>query len=239
MPDRRIRRRALLRTLAASGLLARYGLAGGLAGFLQRAFANGANPMPAGLHKLSGSVLVNGRPARQGETVKPGDRVVTGADGEVIYVVDQHAFLQRGGTTVDFGRGAADFMRVVTGRILSVFGPGDRQLKVSTATIGIRGTACYIEEKVGAGGTADARAPTYFCLCYGEALLTPTAAPAQQETIRTWHHDHPLYIHADATMPSTMVTAPVTNHTDAELILLEGLVGRLPPFYGKEYEEYK
>ena len=232
-------RRTLLRSLAASGLLARYGLAGGLMGFLQRALANGANPAPAGLHQLRGTVSINGRPARPGEAIRPGDRVVTGADGEAIYVIDQHAFLQRSGTTVDFGQSTADFLRVVTGRLLSVFGKGDRQLRVSTATIGIRGTACYIEEKVGAGGTADPRAPTYFCLCYGEALLTPTAAPAQQQTIRTRHHDHPLYIHADAAMPSTMVSAPVENHTDAELILLENLVGRWPPFHGQDYEEYQ
>jgi hypothetical protein len=30
-----------------------------------------------------------------------------------------------------------------------------------------------------------------------------------------------------------MVTAPVINHTDTELILLENLVGRWPPFYGQ------
>jgi hypothetical protein len=31
-------------------------------------------------------------------------------------------------------------------------------------------------------------------------------------------------------MPSMMVTAPVINHTDAELVMLEALVGRKPPF---------
>jgi hypothetical protein len=207
-------------------------------GVLQRALANGDTPVQPGLHTLKGGVKVNGQPARPGQTIKPGDRVETGPDGEAVYVIDQHAFMQRSGTTVDFGKTAADFMRVLTGRILSVFGKGERQLSVATATIGIRGTACYIEEKVGAGGTVDLHAPSYFCLCYGEALLTPTAAPAQQTVITTTHHDHPLYIHDDAAMPSTMVKAPVQNHTDAELILLENLVGRLPPFYGK-VEAYK
>ena len=146
--------------------------------------------------------------------------------------------MQRGGSTVSFGKSSADFMRVVTGRILSVFGKGERQVKFSTAVIGIRGTACYIEEKVGTGGTADDKAPTYFCLCYGTAQITPTAAPDQQETIQTTHHDHPLYISDDMQMPSTMVSAAVINHTDAELILLENLVGRLPPFYGKTDSHY-
>jgi hypothetical protein len=229
-------RRALLKSLAAAGLLARYGAAGGLLGALQRALANGNDPLPAGLHKIEGTVTVNGRPARPGQLIKPGDRVVTGPGGEATYVIDQHAFLQRGGGTVEFGRTAADFMRVLSGRILSVFGKGERQIRFSTATIGIRGTACYIEEEP---ATAGRKARTYFCLCYGEAQVTPSAAPDQWETLLTTHHDHPLYIHDDAAMPSTMVTAPVQNHSDAELLLLENLVGRWPPFHGQPGIEYR
>ena len=225
------RRRRLVKALAAAGLLAN----GGIMGFMQRALANGSNPVPQGLQKLKGTVTVNGAAAREGQLVKPGDTVVTGKDGEALFVIDQNAFLQRSDTTVSFGKTAADFMRVATGRILSVFGKGDRQIKFATAVIGIRGTACYIEtgaaqRKVGADGTASENA--YFCLCYGTAQVTPTAAPAQSELISTSHHDHPLYISDDMQMPSTMVSAPVINHTDAELIMLENLVGRWPPFYG-------
>jgi hypothetical protein len=228
-------RRALLKSLAAAGLLARHGSVGGLMGFLQRALANGTDPLPAGLHKIEGNVMVNGRPARPGQSIKPGDRVVTGPGGEALYVIDAHAFLQRGGSTVEFGRTAADFMRVLSGRILSVFGKGERQISIATATIGIRGTACYIEEEPAAPGR---KSRAYFCLCYGEARVTPTAAPEQAETIRTSHHDHPIYIHDDAAMPSTMVTAPVINHSDAELLLLENIVGRWPPFHGQPGIEY-
>jgi hypothetical protein len=228
-------RRALLKSLAAAGLLARYGSVGGLMGFLQRALANGTDPLPAGLHKIEGNVMVNGRPARPGQAIKPGDRVVTGPGGEALYVIDAHAFLQRGGSTVEFGRTAADFMRVLSGRILSVFGKGERQISIATATIGIRGTACYIEEEPAAPGR---KSRAYFCLCYGEARVTPSAAPEQAETIRTSHHDHPIYIHDDAAMPSTMVTAPAINHSDAELLLLENLVGRWPPFHGQPGIEY-
>ncbi len=238
------RRRQLVKALTTAGLLARYGTAGGLMGFMQRVLANGNNPVPPGLHKLNGTVTVNGAAARAGQLIKPGDTVVTAPDSEAIYIIGQDAFMQRGGSTVSFGKSSADFMRVVTGRILSVFGKGGRQVRFSTAVIGIRGTACYIEEKVsvttgnpllGTGGTADNKAPTYFCLCYGAAQVTPTAAPSQQETIQTTHHDHPIYISDDMQMPSTMVSAAVINHTDAELILLENLVGRWPPFYGKAY----
>lgn len=223
-------RRQLLRQLGAAGLLS----AGGIAGFLQRALAAGVAPVPPGLHKLTGQVTVNGQPARQGQLIRPGDTVATGPDGEAIYVIGQDAFLQRSGSTVSFGtqlgNTVADFMRVLNGRILSVFGKGERQLRFSTATIGIRGTACYIEEGV--------KAETYFCLCYGSAQITPAAAPAEATTITTRHHDHPLWIGNDMKMPTMMVSAPVVNHTDAELTLLENLVGRWPPFYGNTDYRY-
>ncbi|HNM82135.1 MAG TPA: hypothetical protein PKL28_13845, partial [Rhodocyclaceae bacterium] len=102
-----------------------------------------------------------------------------------------------------------------------VFAKGERQIVTPSATIGIRGTGCYIEaspERV------------YFCLCYGSAEVVPSAAPHQAETYSTRHHDHPLYILPDGRR--SMVPAGVSNHSDAELIELESLVGRTPPFQG-------
>lgn len=220
-------RRQLLQQLTITGLLS----AGGVMGFLQRALANGNNPVPPGLHRIKGKVTVNGQTVQEGQLVKPGDTVATGKDGEAIYVIGQDAFLQRGGSTVSFGTSMTDFMRIINGRILSVFGKGDRKLSFSTATIGIRGTACYIETEHPQAGFG--KAPAYFCLCYGEAEVTPTASPQESELIRTSHHDHPLYISDDMKMPTMMVPATVVNHSDAELVLLENLVGRWPPFYGK------
>lgn len=241
MPTPTSSRRHLLGALAAAGLLT----AAERIGLIRAALASGANPVPAGLHKIKGSVKVNGQPAREGALVRPGDTVVTGAGAEALYVIGQDAFLQRESSTVAFGADMANFMRIISGKILSVFGKGPRSIFVATATIGIRGTACYIEQpgKVmrsgipgdGAGGTAD---PTYFCLCYGEAKVIPAAAPQLWETVITTHHDHPLYLHDDKAMPSMMVAAPVINHTDAELVMLENLVGRWPPFYGKTGSGY-
>jgi hypothetical protein len=70
---------------------------------------------------------------------------------------------------------------------------------------------------------------TYVCTCYGEAELTPVDDPAAAETVRTQHHDEPRYIHPKG-MPRMIENAPVLNHTDAELVMLEGLVGRNVPF---------
>jgi hypothetical protein len=135
---------------------------------------------------------------------------------------------------VNFGAEAAkNLMRVVSGKILSVFGKGAKTIQVATATIGIRGTGCYIEEE-----NHGAKARTYFCLCYGAVELTPTAAPRERESYSTVHHDKPMYIHNDMKMPKMMVPAEVINHSDDELTLLEALVGRVPAFYGKDYRKY-
>ena len=210
-------RRTLLRALAA----------GSLAAPLRRALATGAAPAVPGLRGVRGEVRVNDRPAHAGQPVGPGDTVTTGPGAEAIYVIGDNAFLQRDSSTVRFGIDAAtDFMRIVSGKLLSVFGHGDKRITVSTAVIGIRSTGCYIDETPGS---------TYFCLCYGEAEIVPIAAPQQREIIRTRHHDHPMVIHADPAMPKSMVPADVINHTDAELAMLESLVGRVPPFAGTTY----
>jgi hypothetical protein len=62
--------------------------------------------------------------------------------------------------------------------------------------------------------------------------LVPKAAPQEAETYTTTHHDKPMYVHNDMAMVKMMVPAEVINHTDEELTLLEGLVGRVTPFYG-------
>ena len=219
------KRRSLIQALATAGVLG----PAGICGLISEALAEGNKPIAPGMHKIVGTVTVNGQPAREGQLIRNGDTIVTGARSEAIYVIGQDAYMQREKSTINFAaEAAAGVMRVITGKILSVFGKGDKKLVVPTATIGIRGTGCYIE--------AEAKT-TYFCLCYGVAEVSPTADPKHTERIETKHHDHPILIHNDSAMP-TMAPASVINHTDAELILLENLVGRWPPFYGKTYYGY-
>lgn len=215
-------RRRLLKALAAAGA---FGPAG-IAGLIRDALAAGTTPVAPGMHKIRGTVTVNGQPAREGQLLRPGDTIATGPKSEAIYVIGQDAYLQRDRSTVAF---AANVMRVITGGILSVFGKGEKKLEVPNATIGIRGTACYIE-------TQDEKT-VYFCLCYGVADVTPAIAPHLTERIETTHHDHPILIHNDAAMPA-MAPHLVINHTDRELVMLENLVGRWPPFYGQTSTGY-
>ncbi len=197
---------------------------------LRSAWASGHRLPPPGLHKMSGDVRINGLPARPGMAIGFGDTITTGAGSQAIYIVGQDAYLQRDQSTVSItGDALLRGLRILNGKLLSVFGKGNKRIDTATATIGIRGTGCYIE------ATADA-GKDYFCLCYGEAEIASLAHPQETETIRTQHHDHPLFLYAHG--PKMMAPATVVNHTDAELILLESLVGRVPPFYGQNYDKH-
>lgn len=215
------KRRQLLHLAAATTLGA-----GGALGMIQRVLAAGLEPVAPGVYRVRGDAKVNGRPAVPGLPVLAGDTVETGADGEIVYVIGQDAYLQRANSRVSFGgEAAADALRVLTGKLLSVFGKGAKRLATPNATIGIRGTGCYIETEA---------ERTYFCLCYGEADVAPSATPGDIHRYATRYHDKPYYI--ANTLESVMNPARVINHTDAELTMLEALCGRRPPFYGQNYE---
>jgi hypothetical protein len=189
-----------------------------------------AGNRPSGLIEVRGEVLVNGRPATAGAALKPGDRVATAPGSSAVFVIGRDAFLMREKSELlSAGSSAlAGAMRLVTGKLLSVFDRGPRSITTPTATIGIRGTGIYIE--------AEAER-TYVCTCYGLVDLQASNMPEARETVRTTHHDAPRYIYAHGETPIKMIEpAPVVNHSDAELIMLEALVGRKPPFVGSGVE---
>ncbi|MCP4332778.1 MAG: hypothetical protein GY785_08995 [Gammaproteobacteria bacterium] len=115
-------------------------------------------------------------------------------------------------------------LRVLTGRLLSVFGKRQAEqplnLSASTATIGIRGSGVYLE--------VDPEL-TYLCTCYGQVALTANKDPDDSEIITAARHEGPRYISNKPSKGSRIRRAPIINHTDAELILLEAIVGRNPP----------
>jgi len=218
-----VSRRTWLVRAAAGGVAFAAGMAR-----LRRALAVGT--VEAGVARVRGDARVNGQPARRGMEVKPGDVITTGRDAELVVVVGRDAFLVRAQSRIELAGDATRLLvaslRVVTGALLSVFEPGKvKQIRTATATIGVRGTGVYVELE---------GARTYVCTCYGEAELTPVDEPKAVETVRTKHHDEPRYIYAKG-MPRMIEKAPVVNHTDAELILLESLVGRKVPFDPKSY----
>ena len=148
---------------------------------------------------------------RSGDVRITGQRIATGADGRLLIVVGRDAMLVRRNSTLEV---VANGFRLVTGAVLTVFSPGrSRRLTTPTATIGIRGTAVYLEAE---------RGRTYACTCYGEAELGSAFDPSARETVRTKRHEQPRYLMAKSS-PQMLMLAPVVNHTDDELRMLEKL----------------
>jgi hypothetical protein len=212
----RIDRRQWLQRMLAGGAWG----AAGMSGFLSEALAKGDLPATPGVNRLDGTATVNGQPAKVGTPVGLGDKVSTGTGSQAVIVVQGDAFLLRSQTTIELrGRdGVLDRLLIATGRVLSVFSKKPLSVQAAHATIGIRGTGAYIEVDPGS---------VYFCLCYGEAIVE--GAGMAPRDVKTTHHEEPLLVN-EVGGTVGIVPGPFRNHTDAELVMLESLVGREPPF---------
>ena len=211
-PDDSLRlRRALLKALAGAAL------AGTAAG---RASAQSSAPVQ-GIRAVEGDVRINGRPAAIGTPVRPGDSVATGGGASAMIVVGRNAYLAREDSRIEIpgSNYFIDSLRLLTGKLLCVFANGERRRIITpSATIGIRGTGAYLESE---------STRTYFCLCYGSAEVESMNGMAR-DTYSTTHHESPRYLYNNR-QERVMEAAGFINHTDAELIMLEALVGRTPP----------
>lgn len=208
------RRIFLLRALSA-GLFA--------ASPLARAdlFGNVPRELPAGqsIYSLNGELRINGKLATADTAIGSNDTLITGPGSQAIFVVGKDAFILRENSELQLSGNnlLVDGLRLVTGALLSVFGKSSHQLKTPTATVGIRGTGLYVEAQPDL---------SYVCTCYGKTVIGAVADHANTESIESKHHDAPRYVYADGRIRP----APFVNHTDEELMLIETLVGRTPPF---------
>lgn len=219
------RRRLLVKALAA-GFFSSAVFSRGASG---QALGGRPAPLPQGksIYRIEGQVLVNGQPATLDTQVVASSTVHTGKNSEVVYAVGETAYLQRSDSQVTLETKQADSMivsglQLLTGKILSVF-PSGRAVRMTTknASIGIRGTGVYMESNP---------EQTYFCTCYGTADIASASDPTSRETVVSRQHDRPLYILAGQQAGQNIRAAPFIDHTDQELMLIEALVGRTPPF---------
>lgn len=221
------KRRALLKVAAAAALGA-----GGISGYLSRALAAARVPMPGGVRQVQGDVRINNRPAAVNQLVQPGDVVTTGKGARAVIVIGRDAYLLRANTRFEVrgqlelrepdGRvreAVVEALHVLNGAVLAVFGKGNKRIELPQAVLGIRGTGVYVE----AG-----RERSYVCTCYGQVEISVRQDPGVSEVVSTRHHEAPRYVSGGAA--PRIEKAPVRDHTDAELVMLEDLVGREPPF---------
>ena len=220
------RRRILIQMLAA-------GMFGGVStastDLLAQILGSPPAKLPPGksVYRISGEVKINGAPGNLESKIGPGTTIQTGSNSEIVYAVGASAFIARPQTEVVIETPATETsvvsgLRLLAGKLLSVF-PGGRPVRLTTkvASIGIRGTGVYLESDP---------EQTYFCTCYGVADVAATNDPTSKETVAATHHDKPLYILGNEAPGRNIRVAPFINHTDQELMLIETLVGRQPPF---------
>jgi hypothetical protein len=178
------------------------------------------------IHSLDGEALVNGRPADLQSRIRAGDRIETRADSEIIFVVGGDSFILRSNSDMEISGGnfLVQGLNLLSGSLLSVFGrrKADESLIMSgpTATLGIRGTGVYMEAEPDL---------TYLCTCYGKVALASSTDPDDSEIITATNHDLPRYITSKPVKGTRIRKAPVKNHSNAELKLLEAIVGRKVP----------
>ena len=167
------------------------------------------------IFSLDGDVRVNNAGANENTRIRAGDVVRTGRDSEVIFVVGSDSFILRSNSEMQIEGGGffINALRLFTGSVLSVFGK-----RASNQPLNMNST--------------------YLCTCYGQVELASTRDPNEKEIITAEHHDAPKYISSKSGSKSYIQPAPFINHTDAELKLLEAIVGREVPF-GMELDIYE
>ena len=205
--------------------------------------AGGAGMLPALVHALGkipdqlipgksiydmrGKVLVDGKQADEDTFISASSLVETGSSSYVVFVIGFDAHILRENSRVQFqgSNTLEEGLKLATGKLLSVFGArtggATNTVQTTTATIGIRGTGLYIESEPDV---------SYACTCYGKVDIASTDDPHSKETIVSIHHDAPRYIAKDGNAGKRITPAPMKNHTDEELMLIEALVGRKPDF---------
>ena len=195
--------------------------------FLQLGLATGAGlllPSQAragNIRELTGPVYINKQVATPDSQIWPGDLVTTSHTGRIAFTVDNDAFLLKERTSLQVGEsgdGVVSLLQLLTGKLLSVFETGrDRRIITPTSTIGIRGTACFMNV------VPDS---IYYCNCYGQTTLTAGGKTEHFEATR--HSAHQIDFDGDKMMG--MQVMAVIDHSDDELRQLEGFVGRVPAF---------
>jgi hypothetical protein len=185
------------------------------------------------IYDMKGEVKINGVPATETSIITANDKIETGDRSYIIFVVGKDAFILRSNSQLSLSANDAtepaskvksalvNSLRLVTGKLLSVFSKSRHSISTPTATIGIRGTGVYVE--------ADPE-ESYVCTCYGTTVISAVNDHASVETIASQHHDAPRYITASGSAGQLIRPAPFKNHDDVELLLIEELVGRQLPF---------
>lgn len=176
------------------------------------------------IRKMRGKVWVNNVPATLESLIKPGDTVKTGANSQVIFVIDNDVYQlgERSSLRLRYNPSSnnriVNAMRLISGALMGVFGKGNKTIQSPTATLGIRGTGLFLQIEPES---------TYFCTCYGETEIYTRGMGPNKPLVSATHHK--AYSISHDTHDTRIWDDTMKYHTDDELYYLESLVGRKPP----------
>jgi hypothetical protein len=171
--------------------------------------------------ELSGDAFINGERLQAQRTIQTGDKLETGPNSSLIFVLGNASFQVRQNSNLIVERGASltfvSVLRLLTGGVASVWGRGgSRRIVTPTLTAGIRGTGVYTEIPANQDGRS------YFCNCYGTVDMS---AGGDKAVSRASYHQS-FWGEVEAKEGRFLRPAKAINHTDDELENLAKLINQ-------------
>lgn len=180
---------------------------------------------------FKGKISINGKVVKNINDIKVNASSKIKVEGEESFVqfkIGNDAFKISNNADIKFnGTDNVDKIKVAKGRLLAVFKTGrDRKIVTHNATMGIRGTAVFVE--------AESEKSTKFCTCYGKTTVKDKSNKDSLKTLEATHHKSVQI--SDGVVEKTSLFYGLgqylcnPTHTDNELRDLEAMVGRIPAF---------
>ncbi len=171
--------------------------------------------------ELNGDAFINGERLQVQRTIQTGDKLETGPNSSLIFVLGNASFQVRQNSNLIVERGASltfvSVLRLLTGGVASVWGlGGNRRIVTPTLTAGIRGTGVYTEIPANQNGRS------YFCNCYGTVDMS-----AGGDKALSWASYHQSFWgEVEPKNGRYLNPAKAINHTDDELESLAKLINQ-------------
>ncbi len=168
---------------------------------------------------VSGQVVKSGKPVSAGEPMSVGETIMVDEHGSAILKIKDRASIQlkNSGKLVIDEISDSIVIMLDYGSLMSVVSPVGKKFQLVTpaATVGVRGTAFYVE--------ARGIDQTYVCLCEG-TLQIKTESGVQEIHSDDRSHHHPVLIAPDKNGRTAVEPAEMLNHTNDDISALENVL---------------
>lgn len=180
---------------------------------------------------FKGKIKIDGKMIKSTNDIKVHANSKVEIEGKASFVqfkVGEDAFKLSQDTDIKFnGDKNIASIEITKGRLLGVFKTGrDRKITTINATMGIRGTAVFVE--------AVSPKETKFCTCYGKTIASDNSNNSSMKELEATHHNSVQIL--DGKVEKTSLVYGLSQylleptHSDNELRGLEAMVGRVPAF---------